>query len=314
METTIAERILMYILGSTVGAAVGFTVRGIGENVLSDYTAQIIVALCIVIGLIVSVALTEYRAERALKKNTQIRNETVALITHEMRTGLTSTGWAIDLVLSKYSKMLEPDDARMLSNVVKSIHTTVMHSVNLLDVSLLDIGKLAIAREWVKLSEVKTMVQELIERATLGAHKYAITLSSSVEVNAEREAEIDMLRIKIILENLVENAIQYTRGSVRTIHVDVHSTENDLVMSVKDSGIGIPADEQSKIFSEFYRAQNARKELASGSGIGLYLCAEYVRAHHGTIRFESQVNHGTTFFVTIPLKTRADVEEFLKKV
>jgi signal transduction histidine kinase len=179
---------------------------------------------------------------------------------------------------------------------------------------LLDIGKLAIAREWVKLSEVKTMVQELIERATLGAHKYAITLSSSVEVDAEREAEIDMLRIKIILENLVENAIQYTRGSVRTIHVDVHSTENDLVMSVKDSGIGIPADEQSKIFSEFYRAQNARKELASGSGIGLYLCAEYVRAHHGTIRFESQVNQGTTFFVTIPLKTRADVEEFLKKV
>ena len=74
MENTTVERILMYILGSTVGAAVGFTVRGIGENILSDYTAHIIVALCIVIGLIVSVALTEYRAERALKRNTKIIN------------------------------------------------------------------------------------------------------------------------------------------------------------------------------------------------------------------------------------------------
>ncbi len=87
-----------------------------------------------------------------------------------------------------------------------------------------------------------------------------------------------------------------------------------MLISVSDTGIGIPESEQEKIFGEFYRASNARVKLSSGSGIGLYTCAQYVQAHRGTIRFESKENVGTTFFITIPLKTIADVNEFLNKI
>lgn len=308
------ERIFTHILGSIVGAAIGLTLKSMSTAFAETYMSQLILALCVVIGLIVSIAITETKAELTLRKNNKIRDETVALITHEMRTGLTSTGWAIDLVLKKYDAAISADDKQLLSDVMKSIKTTVMHSVNLLDISLLDIGKLAISLSWAKLDAVETMFKETLEKYTLGAKKHDIELTDTIELDTAREVEVDMMRLRIILENLLENAIQYTKGDIRKIHVEIKNDMKNMNITVKDTGIGIPETEKAKIFSEFYRASNARKMLASGSGIGLYTCAQYVKAHHGTIRFESSENQGTTFFITIPLKTIADVHDFLNKV
>jgi len=308
------ERIFTHIIGSLVGAVVGLTLRSVSMAMVGAYTAQLIMALCVVIGLVVSIAITELRAELTLKRNNKIRDETVALITHEMRTGLTSTGWAIDLVLKKYDSAISTEDKQLLGDVMKSIRTTVMHSVNLLDVSLLDIGKLAIALSWTKLDAVETMFKEMMEKYTLGAKQHDILLTDSITLDTSREAEVDMMRLRIIVENLLENAIQYTRGDIRQIHVEIKNDTKNMLITVKDTGIGIPDSEKPKIFGEFYRASNARRMLSSGSGIGLYTCAEYVKAHHGTITFDSAEGRGTTFFITIPLKTVADVQGFVQAV
>ena len=123
-----------------------------------------------------------------------------------------------------------------------------------------------------------------------------------------------MMRFRIILENLLENAIQYTTGEKREITVTVYNDAVAMTIMVKDTGIGIPEKEHSKIFSEFFRASNARKKLSNGSGIGLHMCAKYIKAHHGTIRFESKEGEGSIFYVTLPLKSAADVKEFLTKI
>jgi K+-sensing histidine kinase KdpD len=86
--------------------------------------------------------------ESTSKKEEELRNETVALITHEMRTALTSSGWTIESILKDYEDKIKDSDKKILSDLVKSNQTTVMHTVNLLDVSLSDIGKLAISLEW----------------------------------------------------------------------------------------------------------------------------------------------------------------------
>ena len=82
---------------------------------------------------------------------------------------------------------------------------------------------------------------------------------------------------------------------------------------MSDTGIGIPDSEKEKIFTKFYRAQNAKKKLSNGTGIGLYLCKEYSEAHQGSVRFESTENQGAAFFVTIPLKSTAKLNEFFVK-
>lgn len=181
-------------------------------------------------------------------------------------------------------------------------------------VFILDIGKLAISRVWVTLREVQKLFDETGEKYALGAKQKGILLSASGTLDLERRAEIDMLRLKIVIENLLENALRYTRGEKKEIRLSIKNDATSLSLSVQDTGIGIPEKEQPKIFSEFFRASNARKVLTSGSGIGLYVCKRYIEAHAGTFRFESKENEGTNFFITLPLTTVADTNDFLRKI
>lgn len=317
--STLAEKILSYLLGGIFGVVVGFIILSFHMDGMFDSAIEraALVIITTVVGILSSIAIIEYKTSKEMKKNTLIRDETVALITHEMRTGLTSTGWAIDLVLKKYKQHMTSDDVQLLQDIVTSIHTTVMHSVNLLDVSLLDIKKLTIALTWTKLVEVEEMFKEVLEKYSIGAGQKGIEFAHSLVLDHERQAEVDLMRLRIILENLLENAIQYTIGDAakrKVITVAISNDDRNVNISVTDNGIGIPASEQQKIFGEFYRASNARKKLSAGSGIGLYTCSQYVKAHRGTITFESKEGEGTTFHISIPLKTAADVQDFAHKI
>lgn len=309
------EKIIPYILGGVIGFVAGIILLSFHLSYFTHHEeSSFILTIATLIGIIGTIAYHEYGRAKFLKKDTKIRNEAMALITHEMRTGLTSTGWAIELILNNYVEHIKPDDRKMLEDVLHSIHNTVMHSMNLLDVSLLDIGKFSVSLSWTTLDVVAKTFQETVENYTLGARQHDVKLISNIDLDPLREVEVDITRLRIILENLLENALQYSAGPVKEIEVVITNDSRYLVMQIRDTGIGIPVQEQEKIFGEFYRATNARKKLSTGSGIGLYMCQEYVNLHHGTIRFESEENKGTTFYISIPLKTQADVKEFLKKV
>lgn len=312
MSTT--EKIVSYILGAIAGIAVGNILIAYWMPVEDPMCKDIIVQLTPLVGLLVSMLIVEYKQVRLMKHENALRDETVALITHEMRTSLTSTGWAIGMALKKYGGQMEENDSNLLQGVVDSIHTTVMHSVNLLDVSLLDIGKLAISLQKTPLEKVDEMFKEMVNKYTLGMKNKGIDFTHSIQLENARVVEVDMMRLRIIVENLLENAIQYTLGTEKKISLIVSSNEKQVHIQVTDTGMGIPEAEKEKIFSEFYRASNARKALSTGSGIGLFTCAKYVKAHRGEIRFESTEGKGTTFFIDIPLKTEADVKGFIEKI
>lgn len=312
---SIIEKNLTYAIGGILGMIVGYI--GISSFPLPDALRDersLIIIIFIILGTLVSVIFVKHREIKIINKNNKIRNEMISLINHEMKTGLTSTGWTLKMVLDKYPDQIEESDKVMLDNVIKSIYTTINHSVNLLDVSLTDIEKLSISLEEKKLNEVEIMFKEVLEKYTLGTKQSGINFTTDIKLDENRQAEIDMLRLRIILESLLENSIQYTIGEKKVIHVSIYNDENSLLIKVSDTGIGIPESEKSSIFKEFFRANNARKVLSSGSGIGLYTTAQYVKAHRGKIRFDSEEGVGTTFYVTIPLKTVADVGEFLDKI
>ncbi len=302
--SSIFEKIVFIVLGGMTGFVVSITLKvNLSETV---YICSI--------GILLAIIFIFWKRYSLSVKEEKLRSETVALITHEMRTSLTSTSWAVSYVLNNYESVISAEDKKSLTDIVDSIHTTVMHTVNLLDVSLLDIGKLSISLQWTELDKVEEMIREIIKKYEIGAKKDGINLITQINLDKNKKVEVDNLRLRIIIENLLENALQYTTKSSGWIKVDVSNTPNDLNIVIADNGIGIPQSEQGEIFKEFYRASNARDKLSSGSGIGLHMCAQYVAAHHGNIRFESKEGIGTTFYITLPLKTSADTKEFLKQI
>ena len=118
----------------------------------------------------------------------------------------------------------------------------------------------------------------------------------------------DSARIKQIIYNLVGNAIKYTHEG-GSVHVSLSRDGEQAVLSVKDDGQGMSADQIARLFQPFYRTQEAEDSSVTGSGLGLYITRILVEAHHGTIEVASQVNQGSTFTVRLPLRQPGEADE-----
>ena len=114
--------------------------------------------------------------------------------------------------------------------------------------------------------------------------------------------EIDKEKIAICVQNLLTNAIIYNKpkGKV-TVSVKYDKKKKEVLIKVKDNGMGIPATQQKRIFSKFYRASSAIKKETSGSGLGLYITKNIIEAHNGEIWFKSKEGKGSTFYFILPI-------------
>jgi two-component system sensor histidine kinase VicK len=104
----------------------------------------------------------------------------------------------------------------------------------------------------------------------------------------------------IVVQNLLENAIKYTPEN-GNINISLEKDEESILFKIKDSGVGIPADQQERIFTKFFRGSNVIRLETDGSGLGLYTTKNIVESHNGKIWFESEEGKGTTFFVSLPV-------------
>jgi signal transduction histidine kinase len=114
--------------------------------------------------------------------------------------------------------------------------------------------------------------------------------------------DIDRVRIEQVLSNLLSNAVKYTpQGGPIELIIREEVESHSALLSVRDRGIGIPLQQQARIFGRFARAENARATEITGTGLGLYLSRELVERHGGRLWFESTEGVGSTFFMTLPL-------------
>jgi signal transduction histidine kinase len=131
-----------------------------------------------------------------------------------------------------------------------------------------------------------------------------VTISGRHTVNYEVDPRVayvrgDQTKLRQVLQNLLSNAVKYSpAGGKVTIRAAPHSAEQ-LVVAVTDEGIGIPADQQGKLFQKFSRVDTPQAKEIKGSGLGLWICREIVKAHGGQIWVESQAGKGTTFAFTL---------------
>jgi signal transduction histidine kinase len=147
--------------------------------------------------------------------------------------------------------------------------------------------------------QFEEIVQDMIHNLLPLATQNNVRVEFSSPEQLLPKIKIDPDKMHDVLQNLIDNAIKYTRAG-GVVSVGVAMDGSLLHFWVKDNGIGIPDEEKEKIFSRFFRAGNAVRTKTEGSGLGLFIAQSVVKRHGGEVWFESQVDVGTTFHVTLP--------------
>ena len=166
---------------------------------------------------------------------------------------------------------------------------------DLLFLAQVEAGKLAIERKPIDLGKV---VEECIETSSPAADSLGIQLTALL--GRVPKLEGDRARLAQMLDNLVSNALKFTPEGGR-VDVRLDARDGAAVLEVEDTGLGIPADEQGRLFERFFRSSNATQSAIPGSGLGLTITKAIVERHGGRIEVESTESVGTTVRVSLPL-------------
>jgi len=224
----------------------------------------------------------------------RMKSEFISLASHQLRTPLSAVKTYTHMLLDGYMGSITPEQKRSLGTIVSATNRMNELISTLLNITRIESGSIAITP---KASNLIKLCEEVVHELQHTAEEKAITLS--LKYTSAASVKTDALIAKEILNNLVSNAIKYTpeKGKV-IIKIGKHSKE--FIISVQDSGFGIPQEAQDKIFTKFFRASNVVKRETSGTGLGLYLVKGLAEQLGGNIWFESVENEGSTFYFSLP--------------
>lgn len=196
------------------------------------------------------------------------------------------------------------DISKSQRQLLREAYTSSERMVHLigdfLNVSRLQTGKFIIDPHACDLAKIVTQEVDGI-RQIAETHSVKLVYKSPPRFP---QLYLDEGKIRQVIMNFIDNAIYYSPES-KTIKVTLAVEDGDAVLRVIDQGMGVPKDVQSKLFSKFFRAENARKQRPDGTGIGLYLAKKVIDGHHGKPVFESTLGKGSTFGFRLPIKRLA---------
>jgi PAS domain S-box-containing protein len=226
-----------------------------------------------------------------LKELDRLKSDFIHTVSHDLRSPLTAILGYTELV--ERTGPLTPNQQEFLRRLQGSIHHITTLVNDLLDLGRLDAG-FDTRREVVHLENILKYSLDIYENQI---RKKNIRLSVEIEPNL-RPLRANPIRIRQMLDNLVGNAIKYTPPD-GSVHVSMAMQVDQIVIKVQDTGVGIPPEEQGRVFEKFYRATNAVGG-AEGSGLGLAIVKSIVESHQGRVWVESAIGSGSTFIVLLP--------------
>lgn len=245
---------------------------------------------------LVAIALENARAYEAVEKLVKERSWYMLRVAHNLRAPLAGMLSILDVVRGEYLGSLNAEQQEYLRRVDRRSRTMLM-MVN-------ELMTLAKSREEQQTDETKFLEPELVAqriRRTFQERAGEKNISFNVTVPEDLPAiRGDLEMVEQILENLVSNAIKYTLPDGK-VEVKFSPAATMIRMEVSDTGIGIPKADRSRLFSEFFRAENARSIEKAGTGLGLAIVKEFVDKLGGRILVESEEHMGTIFVVDLPV-------------
>ena len=228
-----------------------------------------------------------------VRRQAEIRKDFVANVSHELRTpvasiralvgALQSGAWEDSAIAERFLSSLDAE-AERLSLLLN----------DLLNLSELESGKMQPKRTIVSLGEI---AEEAAAGLSGKARQYGVRVS--VDVPSDITAYVDKRQMLQVLQNLIDNAVKYT-GDSGFVNITAAETDGEVILSVRDTGVGIPPSDLDRIFERFYRVDKARSRQLGGTGLGLSIVRDIVDAHGGRITVDSQVGAGSTFTIALP--------------
>ncbi len=235
------------------------------------------------------------------KEVDRAKSEFVSLVSHQLRTPLTAIKLFVEMLETNGLGEITEDQREVIGNIGESNEKMIELVDNLLNVSRMESGRLKI--EYKRLNLV-TFIRSIADEARPLAESRKCELLFKFPRTPNVEIYTDPVLMRQVLINLITNALYYSPPRTPVTISLVRKSRDKYSMTVEDEGMGIPKEEQSKIFERFYRADNAIKAKTEGNGLGLYMCKIILKAMGGEISVDSEPGKGTAFHITIPRDQR----------
>ncbi|MFW5884880.1 MAG: sensor histidine kinase [Patescibacteria group bacterium] len=232
-------------------------------------------------------------SSRKVIDNYKLKEEFIDLISHQVKTPLTSIKWNIELLNEKKTKGQERYIQR-LTNSAEKMSELVSDFIYL---SRLSRSKKEIHLEKVDLKE---LIKEVVKENELFSRAKGIKIKTKFFSKDEFCVKADRKKLEIALDNLVNNATKYSYEKSE-VKIEAWKEDGRVIVAVKDEGCGIKKENQKRIFEKFYRAENAVKATSDGTGVGLYVAKTLIEEMRGKIWFDSEEDKGTDFYVSFHL-------------
>lgn len=232
-----------------------------------------------------------------LKEIDLAKTEFVSLASHQLRTPLTSVSLSTELLLRGIAGPVVPDQKKYLEEIFSSSLKMKEIIDSLLNITRIELGTFIIKPEPLN---IKDEINSILEGLKLQIKEKKLSLNKKFDKDLP-VIDYDKNILIIIIENLLTNSIRYTDKGGK-ISLSVRKIKQELLISVADTGCGIPAEQQKNIFNKSFRADNAKDVCIDGAGLGLYTVKSLTKVSGSKIWFESMEGIGSTFFVSIPVK------------
>ncbi len=227
------------------------------------------------------------------KQAERTKDEFISMASHELKTPLTSIKGYMQMVDRSVDRDQKEDAKKYLERTRQQLEKLNILIDDLLDTSKIASGKLEFKNQVYDIDPIFDNAVDII-RQTYPSHQIIKTGQAEVKIYG------DHIRIEQVILNYLTNAIKYSPNSSEILF-DVSVLSCDEVMvNITDSGIGIPKDKQADLFTKFYRVEESSNRF-QGLGMGLYICAEIIKRHHGRYGVDSEAGKGSSFYFTLPV-------------
>jgi len=256
--------------------------------------ALIVIALALVLFVLAFIITQSF--ER-LSQASRLKTEFISIVSHQLRSPITNIKWVTEFLISPDIEMSPDKKEEYFKQLKDNIGLMVELVDDLLIISKIEEGLFPINKK-------EASLRDIVKGLANGALPYAQAKGIELKFNESKDsvtALFDAAMVKLVAENLIDNAIRYTRKGGK-IEIWTEKEDGKLIFKIKDEGVGIPYSDQKYIFQKFFRSSNALKEQTKGSGLGLYIAKLIISKSGGSIWFQSEEGKGTSFFFSIPIK------------
>ncbi len=238
--------------------------------------------------------LEEQRMQHYIELN-QSKDEFISIASHQLRTPATAVKQYVGMLLEGFVGELEPSQFAMLQKAYESNERQLKIVSDLLKVAQVDAGKVMFTKDFVNLDEMMyNVIYDM--RGIFEERQQQVEFDA---VDPPPLAFIDHDSIRMVFENLIDNASKYSEANTK-ISIAIHESIKNVTVDIIDEGVGISAKERSRLFEKFSRINNPLSTKVGGTGLGLYWARKIVDLHDGSITVTSKKGHGATFSVSLP--------------